>query len=271
MPLRLNAITNNAGSDMLANLLGPVFEKCNSAFATPDAKYAIAHSDMVDTKTGKLIGKFVFTIYCNTKEQRNEILDLDLVLINPNPTKLNFLTRLDGSSDSNEYYNAETIDSAQHLQIETVNRHTVAEDTLIGERDVFISVFPFELSVYKNISAFNKAMGFKKKHRIGPKELGLTTSGFSDTFISPSDMFQAKAGEYFSFLVGTVESFNDVHINIGNLGYDFVLAHVKTALGVVPVAMGREVFDLRKLKVGKLVAMKADLKADMSKASDFSH
>ena len=39
--------------------------------------------------------------------------------------------------------------------------------------------------------------------------------------------------------------------------------------GVVPAAMGRDVFDIEKLKPGMVVAMNADVKADLSKPEDF--
>ena len=45
---------------------------------------------------------------------------------------------------------------------------------------------------------------------------------------------------------------------------------VDTALGVVPVAMGRDVFDLKKLKVGCVIAMNAVVKADVAAPGVYS-
>ena len=59
----------------------------------------------------------------------------------------------------------------------------------------------------------------------------------------------------YSFVIGKVESFRDVSPNFGDHKIPFVLAMVDTALGVVPVAMGRNVFDLKELKVGCVIAM----------------
>ena len=49
----------------------------------------------------------------------------------------------------------------------------------------------------------------------------------------------------------------------------FVLAKVDTAAGVVPVAMGRDVFDLSNLTVGCIVAMDTVVKADVAAPGAF--
>lgn len=55
----------------------------------------------------------------------------------------------------------------------------------------------------------------------------------------------------------------------GDTVYPFVLAQADTALGVIPVSMSREVFELEKLKVGCVIVMNADIKADLAKDGDF--
>lgn len=65
-------------------------------------------------------------------------------------------------------------------------------------------------------------------------------------------------------VVGTVASFRDVSVDFGGVVLNFMIAQVKTAFGTIPVAIGREVFDVKKLKVGTLVAMNADIKADLA-------
>ncbi|MBQ3216741.1 MAG: hypothetical protein IJB35_02875, partial [Oscillospiraceae bacterium] len=57
----------------------------------------------------------------------------------------------------------------------------------------------------------------------------------------------------------------------GEAALPFVLAKVDTALGAIPVAMGREVFDLKELKAGCIVAMNADIKADLARDEDFMY
>ena len=74
----------------------------------------------------------------------------------------------------------------------------------------------------------------------------------------------------YSFIIGKVESFRDVSPNFGDHKIPFVLAMVDTALGVVPVAMGRDVFDLKKLKVGCVIAMNAVVKADVAAPGVYS-
>ena len=200
-----------------------------------------------------------------------EIKDLDIVWNNDTPTRLQFNTLRDGSSDANEYYEAETVGDGQHLEIETVNRHAVKGDILDTEREVYISAFPFELSVYADIDAFNKWVGFKSEITLGDTDLKV--GGFSEKFMMPGGLFndKKKMDESYSFVVGTVVAYRDVEIAFGETVLPFVLAQVDTALGVIPVSMGRDVFDLEKLEVGCVVAMNADIKADVARDEDFQY
>ena len=56
----------------------------------------------------------------------------------------------------------------------------------------------------------------------------------------------------------------------GETVLSFVLAQVETGLGIIPASMGREVFDLAELKIGCVIAMNADIKADVAKPEAFS-
>ena len=76
--------------------------------------------------------------------------------------------------------------------------------------------------------------------------------------------------ESYSFLLGKVLSWQDVRWMIGENALDFVIVWLDTALGEIPAAMGREVFDLSKLKEGAIIAMNADIKADLSNSKDFT-
>ena len=268
MPLRLNAITNNSqDSALLAGILGPIVQANNSAFVTPDGKYIHGRTEMTDTKTGQLIGHYVFTYKVHNEKNSLEILDIDLVFSGQTRTTLTFLKRLPESSDSNEYYDVEAASMGQHLQVETVNRHTVAEQIEGTERDVSVSAFPFELTVYKNLKALNKQFGFHRAKKIG--KTGMKAFGFSDTFAAPGSVFAKEGTQPYAFMIGTVESFRDVSIRIDEHNLDFVLAQVETALGIIPVAMGREVFDLKKLRKGCVIGMNANVKVDLSKPEDF--
>ena len=157
MPLHLNSITNDSqNSEPFAWMLQKGMDECDSIFITEDQKYFHIRCNILDKLSGQNIGKLVYTILHG--EKTLEIKDLDIVWNNDTPTLLQFNTLRDGSSDTNEYYEAETVEEGQHLEIETVNRHVVPEDILNTEREVFISAFPFELSVYADIDAFNESI-----------------------------------------------------------------------------------------------------------------
>lgn len=269
MPLHLDSMANattDQKAELLSYILGPAFQASSSAFATEDKLHFIGRSEMIDMKTKEVIGHFVYTIWSNHKEKRNEILDLDIILRNDLTTPIHFLNRLPESSDSNEYYDAETTEKEQRFELETVCRYTITEEITDTVRDAYVSVFPFELNVYDSISSFNRSIGFKKHHPIG--KTGLTTEGLSETFLAPGGMF-SEYNDSYSFIVGTVESFKDVSVSFGKLILDFAIAQVRTAFGVVPVAMGRDVFDIEKMKPGVTVAMNAYVKVDLSKPEDF--
>lgn len=272
MPLHFNSITNDSqNTAALAWVLQSGMDECDSVFISQDQQYFHIQSPVKDVLSQEEIGKIVYTIKNNDEQKALEVLDLDFILNTSEYTELKFLNKRNGSSDSNEYYDVETTSEGQHLQIETVNRHTISDDSIEDcERKVRISVFPFELSVYKDMDAFNKWAGFGDGKEVG--NTGLKVGGFSETFAMPGGMFKEKADdESYSFLVGRVKSFRDVQVSFGEISWDFVLANVYTALGTVPVAMGREVFDLSALEPEVIVAMNADVKADMSKPEDFTY
>lgn len=270
MPLHLNSITNDSQkAEPLAWILQKGMDECDSVFITEDQKYFHIRCNIVDRLTGKAIGRIVYTILHGEKVL--EIKDLDIVWNNDTATLLQFNILRDGSSDSNEYYEAETVDEGQHLEIETVNRHVVSADILDTEREVYISAFPFELSVYHDINEFNKWAGFNREITVGDTELKV--GGFSEKFMMPGGLLNAekKSDERYSFVIGKAISYRDVEIAFGETIYPFVLAQVDTALGVIPVSMGRDVFDLENLQVGCIIAMNADIKADLAKDEDFKY
>ena len=115
------------------------------------------------------------------------------------------------------------------------------------EADVYISVFPKEVSMYDSMEALNAATG---------KE-------YSDRFIEEC--------EDVSFLTGTVQSVRDVKVVKGKLDMSFVLADVKTVLGTVPVAMSRDVFDIDGIAPGRVLAMKAHISADLASDEVFTY
>ena len=63
---------------------------------------------------------------------------------------------------------------------------------------------------------------------------------------------------------------DNIEINRALIAKVKVIAHVDTALGCIPVAMGRDVFDLSALDVGSIIGMNADVKVDLSSSDDFT-
>lgn len=121
--------------------------------------------------------------------------------------------------------------------------------------------------MYDDIDTFNRRMGFSQPPE---GDTGFTIRGFSETFLSPGGLLSdSNPGEVHSDVLGTVESFRDVRVDMGNRALDFVLAQIRTGLGTIPVAMGREVFDLEGIAPGKLIYMSADIKADLTRPDVF--
>ena len=270
MPLHLNSITNDSrNSELLAWILQEGMNACDSIFITEDQKYFHIRCNIMDRLSGDVIGKMVYTLLHGDKAI--EVLDLDIVFNNKGPSVISFIELKDGSSDSNEYYEAEVVEGGQHFELETVNRHVIAENLIDTEREVYVSAFPFALSVYEDMDAFDAWAGFKKDISVG--DTGLKVGGFSEKFMMPGGMTNPnkRSDERYSFVVGRVVSFKDVEVAFGKKVLPFVLAWVDTALGVIPVPMSRNVFDLENLKVGCIIAMNADIKVDVAKDDDFKY
>ena len=268
MPIHLNSITNsNRKTEAFAWLLQQGMDGCDSVFMSEDQRYFHIRCNIIDRLSGDGIGRIIYTVMRG--EQVLEIKDIDIVWNNPVTTFLHFNTLKDGSSDANEYYEVHTVETEQHLDIETVNRHVVSTELINTERAVYISAFPFELSVYDDIDAFNRWAGFGREMTAGDTDLRVV--GLSEKFTMSGGLFGDKKqeNESYSFVIGKVVSYRDVEIAFGETAYSFVLAQMDTALGVIPVAMGREVFDLRDLQEGCIIAMNADIKADLATDKDF--
>lgn len=270
MPLHLGAITNNSEkSSLLAAILQEKLDQANAVFVDPTRTYIHLSSDIHDLISNETIGKFVYTM--KVGEKAIEILDIDIIWSNPIAADVHFLNLREGSSDSNEYYDAETVDTEQHFQLETVSRHIIGDAALEeSNRKVYVSAFPFELTVFENIDALNLFFGFDHVIRIGDTDMQV--GGLSETFLAPGSVLRGgeAQNESYSFVVGTVKVCREVLIELGNAKLGFVLAQVETGLGTIPVSMGRDVFDLKNLKAGCLIAMNADIKADLAAPGDYT-
>ena len=264
MPLHLFSLTSeNNHSSLLAALLQGGLDHSDAAVVSEDRNYIQIAQFLHDTRSGQRIGKLVFTMFRSEQEKALRILDIDIVIDSSEPTRLKFLNKLPPSSDANEYYDVETLPEEQHLQVETVNRYFIKQEIENTEQSVRACAFPFKLSVYDDTDAMNEALGFKPK-RI--EELDMTIGGLSDTFTAPGGILSQEAdeGEIYTFLVGRVLSARDVEISFEGQSITFVIAQLDTALGQLPTAMGRDVFEIGDMAPGKVVAMSADIKVDFA-------
>lgn len=240
MPLRFRSIMSGNGEELLDWLMEENLGSARLNYV-PHADFMLATTTLKDGLTNTDMGKIVYTFELVDNEM--QLLDIDIVLRNSNTTGLEFCHMLPGSSDANEYYQAEIVDAGARVNIETVNRHTIEGELQGSVRNVSVSAFPFQLSVYDSIEAFQKETGVP----------------FSDKYAGCS-----FGDEIYATVVGKVMAARDVRMQAGDRSIDFVIAWLDTALGMIPAAMSRDVFDLESLAPGKTVVMNANLKADLA-------
>ena len=198
--------------------------------------------------------------------QRNEILDLDIVLENDTPVELSFSTKLKESSDSNEYYEAVTVETEQRLIVETVNRYVIESEIEEKNVSIYASAFPYELTVFDDERAFNKFCGFENAVEVA--DTGMFVHGLGTNFIAPGGVFSGKVNDDeapWSFVVGVVEAFSDVTVSFGEKEHEAYIIYLNTAIGILPTLAGKEMFDMRGLSKGKIIGMNAYVKANFVK------
>lgn len=159
------------------------------------------------------------------------------------------------------YYNVTTVTEDRHLQVETVNRHTVAESIEKTSHTVHTTAFPFALNLF-DMDALNKWMGFGDGVKIGDTDM--VVRGIDPRFASPGDMFGGERGEIHTLMAGTVLSAEEVSVQFGEIQVDFVMAMLDTALGKMPVPMCRTYFDIEGIAPRKVIMMQANVKVDFA-------
>lgn len=269
MPLHLQSIKDD---DQIPRHMTDLLMICRQdpdEFFMAEDKYIHTRFALTDELTGDPFGKLVFTMKNDDEQKHIEIIDVDITLDNEKRTAVHILALRAGSSDANEYYDAMTEDDEAHFELETVSRHIIREPLENTVRNVSISAFPFQATIYEDIEAFNRWAGFGKE--INVKGLDYKVHGYSERFIMPGGTFSSKKedDETYTFLLGTVKSWKEVRWSLGEDTLDFIIVRLDTALGVIPAAMGREVFDLSLLKEGAIIAMNADIKAELAKPEDY--
>lgn len=266
MPLHLNSITNEYDDvNTLAWFLSKVNHDSELGYASKSSNYYHVFYPLTDSKSDRQIGRIVFTLKNDNVEKRLEIIEVDIVFENPHSVYLSFDSLRDGSSDSNEYYDVEILnDKDSHMSIETVNRHMIEKEILGTKQKVHLCAFPFKLSVYDSMDELNKSLGFSSPIKV--KGTDIEVSGYSEVFTATADAHGANNGETFSFIIGKVYNYREVSIQMSDNTLSFILADVITAAGIMPVPMGKDVFDLQNLHEGSYIAMFADVKADFADA-----
>ncbi len=264
MPIHIQSLTAKGNdSGLLAALLQGALDHSDAAVISEDQRYIQLAQFLMDMLSGQRIGKLVYTMFRSADERSLNVLDLDITLDSESTTELRFLAKLPASSDANEYYDVEATDEGQRLQVETVNRYLIRQEIENTTQIVRASAFPFRLTVYQDLDELNQKLGFsgQQAEEHDPKKLGL-----HEHFAAPGSFIQEKAlnGETLSVIVGTVKSLRDVEVGFGKYKIPFVIAQVDSALGSLPTAMGRDVFDLDGLVPGAAVMMYADIKVDFA-------
>lgn len=264
MPLHLSALTNNDQDEFLAQLLQNGLDHAEDAIASEDKRILHLANPMWDASTGERIGKFVFTLLIDDAHKAFEVIDIDITLDSAETTELRFLEKLPQSSDANEYYDVETTDNGIRLQIETVNRHFLAGDIVNTAQRVRACAFPFQLTVYDDMDALNEAAGLRQTVNVNGTDMSV--GGLSSIFAAPGSLGSIGGSEndIYSLMVGIARDIRNVSVKLGEKTLAFVIVQLESALGLLPVAMGRDVFDLDKLAPGRAIMMNADVKADFA-------
>ncbi len=263
MPVHFNSFIADKEEDLKEKLFSDIVTKytkdANRIFVSKDKTKIHMTSFFKDIHTHEKIGKVVSTLI--VRPDTIELVDIDIVLLSEHKTKLHFEEKLEESSEANEYYVVYDLEQEKHFDIETVNRYTISEDIENKDLNVFLSAFPFQLEVFENEDEMNKILGFGKEVEIssfGKKVITL------DSKILADGRVMTGAKEPCSFIIGEVTNYKDVEVNIANHNIKFIIIYLDTGIGIIPVAVHRENFDLNKLKKNSLVAMVADIKADFS-------
>ena len=262
MPLHLQSIVNDEQETELFSWI--VTQSANDDYdevMVSGDKYIHIVRNVDDSLSGETVGRIVYTIKINEANKCLEIKDIDMVLNSENLVEIEFLKILEGSSESNEYYEVELIDGGQHIEVETVFRHMELEELLHTRCKVSACAFPFSINLYENISAFNAKNGFSVPIKVAGIENAV--AGFSDDFACPGSVMTDDKEEHFSYLIGTAKAIKDCSLQFGEIKLSVLIVDVNTALGIIPVIMSKKVFDLSEMSEGCIIEMYADIKASI--------
>lgn len=263
MPLHLNSIVKeDKGNAILNWLVATCTKEASADYVSDDETIIILKRDLMDKNSNEQIGKVVYTFKKDLVKRQLNIIDIDFVLKNETATELELVRKYPKSSDANEYYEAEELEQGGHLQIETVDRHMVEGEVDNTVQKLYLSAFPFYVHIHDDMSEINKAFGFAETAELGDGKI--KCFGLAEKFTAPASLFQmgTESDETYTYFIGDVVSFKDASIDGPNGEISFMIVNVDCSMGVIPVAMSKECFDLEKLAVGKKIEIRADIKAD---------
>ena len=262
MPLNLESIVKNDKlQDIFLWIVQSGMENPQSVYMTDDKRVIYVRNDLYDEFTMQIIGRIVSTLV--VKEDQIEIKDMDIVWNNHNLTVIEPQNHVIEDDEEDEYYEVEVND--HHCTVVAINRFT-KENILNMKHEVSISVLPFSLLISESLDELNHIIGMNKTITIDEMECKI--DGFSDDFMMSNGIFNSNDAS--SSLIGKVLSFKDVKVVFGDVDCEFVIAQVETGLGIVPVSMSKDIFDLEKLKEGSYLFIQAMVKADFAKSDVFN-
>ncbi len=261
MPVHFNSFIadkeEKLKNDLFANIVSKYVDEPEDVFVDESKTKIHMTSFFKDMKTNKKIGKVVITLIART--DNIELVDVDITLLSKNKVKLHFEEKLKQSSEANEYYHVYGVDDERHFVIETVNRYCIDNEIEGKDEQVSLSAFPFQLSVFSNQDELDKAFGMGK-------EINIPGIGKRFTTMDPRNMSDGRIAtgseEPCSLVIGQVKDYQDVEVDMAGISLSFKIIDLDTAVGIIPVAVNEENFDLSKLKKDVLVCMVVNIKAD---------
>ena len=260
MPLHLESIVRKDKEESIVLQLEKDLRSAECVFSSSDRTIFHVHKPMIDRLMGEAFGTIVYTLQSENRDAPLKLIDVDLVLHNDRITEMLLLTKHPKSSDANEYYDAEVVGEGGHLQIETVNRQAIDEEIENTVQKISASAFPFRVSIHNSMDEFNKKAGFGKDMDLDESMPRLL--GFAEHFMAPASMFQMGA-ETYTYFFGKVQKIREVEWEGYEEAGPILIVDVDSGMGVIPVAMNRECFDLEELAEGKVLELRADVKANL--------
>ena len=254
-------IKENECDSFIEKLFNEGMNEYDCMKASNDKNHLYIRRSLYDL-TGNLLGHLVFYLFPDHRNNTLYVKDIDMVLLPSDAIKVEFEERLGPQEDFDEYYKVVSSETHRHFDVELVGRYLVDGEILGTEQTVSVSAFPFSLGIYDDPDDMNRSLGLAGL-RVGKTDY--TVSGLSDTFIGNGTFFsKGDQNDIYSFIVGSVRDIRYVMAVLGDYRFSYYQVILDTGIGTLSTAMSPDVFQLEKLRIGKIIAMKAYIKADLS-------